>query len=765
MGQMRSGMISKGLLLGGVALGVLSVTGAVRAADDQSGSISEIIVTANKQAEKLHDVGQEVSAVTGADMATRNQTDFHDFAAEVPGFQIQEASPVYNREILRGQNSGGSGATVATVVDDMPLSFSGSDNNAALVSTNLDTYDLQRIEVLKGPQGTLYGATAEGGVVKYVTTPPSLTQYQAGIEGSAYNVDHGQSSGSVKGYGNIPIVDGMVGLRVTAFEEGIPGYIDNPYLGEHNVNRGEKTGGRASLLVAPNDKLTVRLMASQQLLHTDGINQVEAVGNGMWPAAPAPANELALANGYVNNSLYDQTQDSRISYYYADVEYDFGFANLSSISSYGTVQASYVSDYSGLNAAPGLSYQAYLEGALGTPLGLRDTQRESLSKESQEIRLTSSPGEKLFGNEVDWIVGAFGTREFVGFSQVYDFTNVPVPGGPVSTLSTLPPAGGLAQPSNYEEWAFFGQVDYHFLPDFDIAAGMRISGDHVALTANFQGGVLLSPSPTVGPVISDEHSTTWSVAPRWHLSDDTLLYGRVATGYRPGGPNLIIPGLPTVLYNSDSTMNYEIGGKSYFFNKTVDIDIAAYDIQWSHIQINSVVNTSTGPITVVGNAGSAASRGVEWTLGWRPIKGLSFTDAGSYSDAHLSEDAPALGGSKGDQLAYVPHWSNTLNADYEWDAFNDFKGFGGIGWTYTGTRYSDFYPAGVNETHVRLPSYNQINLQAGIRDARYTIELFARNVTDEKGISSYINTGAFNETGELTLIQPRTIGLRVAATY
>lgn len=761
---MRHGMISKGLLLGGVALGVLSATGAARAADDQS--ISEIIVTANKQAEKLHDVSQEVSAVTGADMATRNQTDFHDFAAEVPGFQIQETSPVYSREILRGQNSGGSGATVATVVDDMPLSFSGSDNNAAQVSTNLDTYDLQRIEVLKGPQGTLYGATAEGGVVKYVTTPPSLNDYQAGMEASGYNVEHGQSSGSVKGYANLPLVAGMMGLRVTGYEEGIAGYIDNPNLGIKGGNQGEKTGGRASLLVAPSDNLTIRLTASQQLLHTDGTNDVQAVGAPMWPAAAAPANQFSLANGYVNNTNFKQTQDSRISYYYADIEYDLGFANLTSISSYGTVNASYVSDYSSLNAAPGFSYQAYLSGALGTPLALRDTQRESLSKESQEVRLASAPGERLFGNEIDWIAGAFGTREFVGFSQIFDFTNVPVANGPVSTLSGLPPAGGISQPSTYEEWALFGQVDYHFLPDFDIAAGVRMSGDNVALHANFIGGVLVAPSPPVGPITSAEHSTTWSVAPRWHLSDDTLLYSRIATGYRPGGPNLVIPGQPAVDYGSDSTINYEIGGKSYFFDKAVDVDIAAYDIEWSHIQIITVVNTSTGPISVVGNVGSAVSRGLEWTLGWRPMKGLSFTDAGSFGDAHLAESAPLLGGQSGDALAYVPRWSNTFNADYEWDAFGDFKGFGGLGWTYTGSRHGDFAPAGTpSESHTRLPSYNQINLQAGLKDARYTVELFARNVTDEKGISSYNNMSGFNETGLVTLIQPRTIGLRVAATY
>jgi len=761
-------MISKRMLLCGAALAAMTAAGAGRAADDQS-SISEIIVTANKQAEKLHDVAQAVSVVTGADMAARNQTDFRDFAAEVPGFQIEETSPVYEREILRGQNSGGAGATVATVIDDMPLSFSGSDSNAALTSTNLDTYDLQRIEVLKGPQGTLYGATAEGGVVKYVTNPPNLNQYQGGIEASGYNVDHGQSSGSVKGFANLPLIDGKAALRVTGYEEGIAGYIDNPNLQQKNSNQGSKSGGRASLLVEPVDGLSVRLTVSQQLTHTDGLNEVEVVGAGMFPALPAPSNQLSLAEGYVNNANYEQTQDSRIGFYYGDIEYDLGWANLSSISSYGTVKASYITDASNINAAPGLSYQAYLAGALGTPLALRQTQLESLSKESQEVRLASTPGQKLFGNDIDWIAGLFGTREYVAFNQFFDFTNVPGPGQAVSTLAGLPPAGGQSEPSRYEEWAVFGQVDYHFLPNFDIAAGVRYSGNQEALHATFAPGVLVAPSPPIGPIVSDEHSTTWSVAPRWHLSDDTLLYGRVATGYRPGGPNLIIPNQPPGYpsnYGSDSTYNYELGAKSYFFGKSVDVDVALYDIQWSHIQITTVVNTSTGPYTVVGNVGSASSKGLEWSLGWTPLKGLRFSDAGAYTDAHLSEDAPLLGGMSGDTLSYVPHWSNTLDADYEWPLFDDFTGFAGAGWTYAGSRYSDFSPAGTpTESHVKLPSYQQVNLQAGLRNGHYTLELFARNIGDERGISYYINNGGFNETGQVTLIQPRTIGLRIAATY
>ena len=607
---MRIRIFTKAVLLGGVAVMALGAR-----ADDKGSTPEEIIVTANKHAEKLHDVAQAVSAITGADMAERNETDFRAFAAEVPGFQIEENSPVYQREILRGQNSGGAGATVATVIDDMPLSFSGSDSNSALTSTNIDTYDLQRIEVLKGPQGTLYGATAEGGVVKYVTAPPNLTDYQAGIEASVFNVAHGENSGAVKGYGNIPLVDGKAALRVTGVEEGIPGYIDNPLLNEKNANSGSKTAGRASLLIEPTSDLSIRLMASQQLTHTGDVNEVEAVGAGLFPNGPAPANQLSLAQGYVDNSNYKQTQDSRIDFYYADIDYNLGFADLTSVTSYGKVKASYVLDQSSLNAAGGFSYAAYLGGALGTPLGLRQTELEEMSKESQEVRLSSKPGSQLFGNELDWIVGGFGTREDVTFSQSFDFT---APASPVTLSGLGIGAGGTGQPTRYQEWAVFGQVDYFLLPTFDVAAGLRVSGNHTTLNASFDGGVLVAPSAPIGPIVSNEHSNTWSVAPRWHLSDDTLLYARIATGYRPGGPNLAIPDQPASYpkdYGSDSIYNYELGARSYLFDKKVDFDIALYDIQWSHIQIETVVDTATGPYTVTGNAGSASSRGFEWSLG------------------------------------------------------------------------------------------------------------------------------------------------------
>jgi outer membrane receptor protein involved in Fe transport len=196
------------------------------AKSDVADDIQEVVVTASKRDERLHDVAMGVTAVTGNDLQTRQETDFTEFAAQVPGFQVESnGTPGFNREILRGQNSGSAGATVATVIDDMPLSSSGSQSDDGFVSTNPDAYDLLRVEVLKGPQGTLYGAAAEGGVVKFVTNPPNTTAFHAGMEVGGDTIDHGGDGGSVKGYVNIPFWQDKAALRLTGFYEDVPGYI------------------------------------------------------------------------------------------------------------------------------------------------------------------------------------------------------------------------------------------------------------------------------------------------------------------------------------------------------------------------------------------------------------------------------------------------------------------------------------------------------------------------------------------------------------
>ncbi|MGC1302391.1 MAG: TonB-dependent receptor [Caulobacteraceae bacterium] len=765
---LRGVILKRVLVCGAAASGILSAGQAIAEEPTSTPStVQEVVVTANKRIEKLHDVAEGITAVSGAQMQTRQEFDFTDFAAQVPGFNVQEQAPGQNREILRGQNSGGTGATVATLIDDVPLSFSGSDNKAALISTNLDTYDLQRVEVLKGPQGTLYGATAEGGVVKYVTNPPDLHSYHAGIEVGASTVAHGGDGGSVKGYVNLPFWQDKAALRITGFDEETPGYIDNPLLKTHDINQARKLGGRVSLLVTPTNDLSIRLGLMQQTLHADGDNEVNVVGAAFYPAS-TPANPFALANGYNESKYIEPTIKNTITYYTADVEYDLHWAKLSSISSFGTVKNSFVDDYTPTLVAPGVTIGQTLDGLYGQPTSLRARELESVNKTNQEFRLTSEPGLQLFGHQMDWLVGAFVTREDVTFNQFYDALAQPASGAPSTVLS--PAAGGAFLPSRYEEWAVFGQVDYYLTPKFDVAVGARTSGNQEISHITLECCVLNGPTTALPLIKSDESSTTWSVAPRWHVTRDTLVYARVATGYRPGGPNLIIPGAPAdfpLTYHSDSTINYEVGVRSALLHHTVSIDVAAYYVDWSQIQISTnFVSPTTGQTYgVVGNAGSATSEGLEWNLEWAPIHGLTFGLIGAYTEAHLTADAPGLGAHTGDDLPYVPKWSNTLNADYQWNPIGDYKAFVGGSWTFTGSRYNDFSSTSLGDPHVKLPSYDTLSLHAGIKKGPYTLELYGKNLTDSQGLAYYSGGNGYNATGLATLITPRTVGLRLAADF
>src|ERR1700679_1892353 len=218
--------------------GFLISSAAAWAADTSQGQLDEIIVTASKRDEKLHDVAMSITALGADELTLRQATGFLDWASQVPGLSLHTSDPAYSRLIIRGENVGSVGAMVATTVDDIPFFMSGAQADGAFFSANIDTFDLQRIEVLRGPQGTLYGAAAEGGIVKYVTNLPNLNKFEGGVSVGGESVDGGSTAGNIKGFVNLPFWDNKAALRVSAVESGVPGWIDNPQLGESNVNSG-----------------------------------------------------------------------------------------------------------------------------------------------------------------------------------------------------------------------------------------------------------------------------------------------------------------------------------------------------------------------------------------------------------------------------------------------------------------------------------------------------------------------------------------------
>ncbi|MGB6604731.1 MAG: TonB-dependent receptor [Steroidobacteraceae bacterium] len=782
------------LLWAGAAVAAIAVASVARA-DGQSAAanqptpatLQEVVVTAQKREEKLHDVPMGVTAITSDELQKLQLVSLEDLAAQVPGLSLTDIQPGITRLTLRGQNVGGVGSTVTTYIDDSPFGSSNALANGFGFTGDFDTWDLQRVEVLRGPQGTLYGAGSEGGLIKYVTNPPDPTKFDAAVQVGGEDVAHGEGTGSGKGMLNLPIGEAAA-FRLSGYYEGIPGYIDDPSLGENDINRGYQGGVRAALLVNFTDNLSIRLNAFGQDLHTDGTPDTDVVGAGDLVLTP-PANQLEAQNGNFNQQRFinePTTFDYRI--YSGTLNWNAGWGTFTSVTSYGTSEQSGLSDATSMALAPGVP-AAGTFGDLATSLlplvspapagatgvaGLAETESIDIKKWTQEFRLASSAGQTL-----EWQVGAFYTRESSTLAQTLPLFYIPtVVYAPLPSVLGGPSLENATLDSVYREWAGFAQVTYHFTPQWDLALGGRWSENKQSANEVTSGALLaLEGLPPTQLVTGDStgNDFTYSIAPRWHVSNDTMVYGRIATGYRPGGPNDLPPSAPPSIqrqYQADKTTNYEVGLRTDLLDKRLSIDVDAFLVDWKDIQLFEEVQVPGEPgFGINANGGTARTKGLEWTLGLTPVTGLTFTLTGAYVDAYLTAAAPDAGGNDGDQLPYVPKWSTSLDGAYTWRAFSDYDAFAGATWSYIGSRFNDFSATpgatGAFEPEPRpdLPSYNTVNLRAGLESGRWTFELYAKNVGDTRGIAYYTNSGTPNFGGALGYIQPRTLGALVTARF
>jgi iron complex outermembrane recepter protein len=756
----------KVLLAGGVAATALSggAAHAQSAATPQTepATVAELIVTANKREERLQDVANSVSAVEGETLLRRAELNLLDLSAQVPGLSVQRGSnPGLNRIIIRGQNSGGTGATVTTVVDEVPFSFASGAGNGGIITADIDPYDLRQIEILRGPQGTLHGAGAQGGIVKYVTNAPDPTGVEAAFETGLETVDHGETGAFVRGLVNLPLGE-TAAVRASGFYQDLPGFIDNRTTGAADENSGSKYGGRVALLWTPSDDFSLQLAAFHQRLETDGLSQVNVIGAP--DAANPPPNQQSLSNGLTLESFFPGRQTNEYTYGYLDIDYDLGWADFTSITSLGEISAEGRSDISGALAAPGLTFATFLGGFVyGQPLAIAQSDPNKLEKLSQEFRLSSPTGFSIAGRRFDWQAGLFYTEEDVSLGQVFEAVAL-------SDLSTplAPALGGALSNAEYEELSAFAEVDLYITPSFDIAIGGRLSRIEQSAQVRIAGGLLVGPDQVLPRNASEDEPFTFSVAPRWRISDDTMIYGRIAKGFRPGGPNVLSftppPGFP-LTYDSDSTLNYEVGFRTNMMEDRLFIDVTAFYIDWSDIQILTLFDGDPADFTALGNAGEAETRGVEWTVSWEMVDGLTLGVTGAYTDAKLKQDAPLLGGADGDRLAYVPRVQNSVNLDYQRPIGGDWSGFVGATWTHVGDRFTDFGATPLAVTHAELPSYNTFALRGGVENERYLAQVYVRNLTDERALLSYASTGSPSLLGVAGILQPRTFGVRLGVKY
>lgn len=721
-------------LLAGCAAFALSCTGTTLAQGTSAGQIEEIVVTAQKRGENIQEVPSGVSSVSAQLLKDLHATQLVDIAAYVPALQIDSAgSPGQTTISIRGIAPIGRGATVATYIDDVPVGSSSSYGGGNSFQLDLLPYDIQRLEVLRGPQGTLYGASSMGGLLKYVLTEPSLEKFEAKIGGDVFGMaDAGKPGGGFRGTVSGPVIDGELGFTVSYAREDTPGFIDNFATGRTDQNGFQQQSARVGLYWKPSDDLTVKFNGLYQ--------QVKAAGDANVALDSTTLQPIGGSRG--DNNLTDQPFSKQIQYYSLDINYTLPWAELVSATGYNNTRTSQPTDAS---YTYGVAFPFF-----GLPAGESQYLYSlHLQKFTQEVRLQSLPDTRL-----EWLAGVFFTYE--NSKNFQSPSALTLTGEPIDGFNPLF-VGQL--PSTYNEYAAFGSVNYHVTDDLEVLGGMRYSENNQVFS-EFGGGPLTGPISLLDQK-SHEGVATYSSGIRYHITDKVMAYLRIASGYQPGGPNLAVKGLPPT-FGSDTLTNYEVGVKSQFWDDRVLVDVDAFEIDWNDIQLLS----NGAGFNYVLNGGSARSRGIEANASVRPIAGLVLDGTFAYIDSVLTQDVPEIGGVNGDRLPNVPRFSGSFRASYSQPISEEWMGNIGAGVRVEGSRYSDVNSAYDSR---RIPAYAALDLNASISDERYTIQIFAKNITDEHASLTYLPlvnqaTGSLTQI-EATTIQPRVIGLSVDAKF
>jgi iron complex outermembrane recepter protein len=690
--------------------------------------LEEILVTAQKRIERLQDVPVPVTALNAESLNNSNQLRLQDYYVKVPGLSFVSLADADSPSLtIRGITTGSTAnPTVGIVVDDVPIG-SSTRQGGGFSPPDVDPSDLTRVEVLRGPQGTLYGASSLGGLLKFVTVDPSVAGVSGLLQGGLTSVRNGDDVGyNLRGAINMPLTDAFA-VRASGYTRRDPGYVDDPVQGREGINETDADGGRLSALWRPSENLSLKLSALYQERDRQGTDEIfEQPGMGEFEQA-----ELR-GTGYYRR----QTQA-----YSAVLNARLGNAALTSASGYGIDQFEV-----NLDLTP--FFGPFVAQPLFGVAGASQPAQAQTTKASQELRLTMPLGER-----VDWLLGLFYTHEDI--RQPADFVGVdPDTGEQAGSFLRNRVVG------QFDEYAVFSDVTFKFTDRFDIQIGGRSSWNEQSSISRWTGP--LAPAFFPGPPQagdSKDNPFTYLVTPRFKVYDDLMVYARFASGYRPGGPNTACTGSVPCEFDADTTENYELGVKGSFFDRKLSLDASVYYIDWQDVQMQLV--------DVVGffdNAGKARSRGVELALETRPLEGLTISGWVAWNDAELTEvpTTSLVVAAPGDQLPYTSPVSGNLSLEQEFALTDSISGFAGFSASYVDDRKGAFRAG--SPIRQDFSNYTQLDLHAGARFDTWTVNAFVNNVTDKRGVltgglDKIVYQTAFN------YIQPRTFGLSLSKEF
>ena len=728
--------------------------------DRQADTLEEVIVTATRRAERVQDVPVSITTLSQEDLNERGIVNYDGLATATPGVVLNRASANFNNFTARGIATNGYGAnlqsTVAIYLDELPISSNG---NSTILDPSL--YDVERIEFLRGPQGTLFGSGSLAGALRILTHDPDASGFDASVLVDLGTMEEGGLRQRYNGMINVPLIEDELALRIVGFSRNEEGWVDNVGTGIENSNSLVQYGGRAILLWEPNDRFSARLMYSKE------------VSNPHDSSLTNPAR-----GEYVRLTDRPDLFQSDMANYNVTLEYQFDGALLTS----STTQ----SDYTGL-------FYVDLAGtyAQAFPFALdADAWDDTFV---QELRLVSDPG-----GRVDWSLGGFYFRKRRDVDYNYR-----------STEEFLAAQGFTGLPDEYylrfgshfiaHEVAGFGQLTYRFTPDLWITGGIRYGTTDAQgftepggynsdyLTRAYWATILGFPTPgplaitAVPPatgVKAEESGFSHRLSLSWRPTPSVTTYAAVSTGFRPPIVNARAGAVsaldPTDIIipdgaSSDQLINYEVGVKGRWFGGRLAADAAVYWIDWNDIQVQA--NRVSDSVQFATNIGGATSKGVELSVIAIPADGWTVGLTAGLNEAEVDDLTPAeaaiSGAVLGARLA-GPQAQGSLRVNYEWQPTDGILANASVAVSHVGS-FPNSFPNTPGKPLVPLPTYDDtdsytfVNANLALAFDQFTVAAYVENLFDDRSVN-YIHPEAFLDS-RYGRLRPRTIGVRIGYEY
>lgn len=779
------------LALGASLIALLAQSPAAYAQDAADEEDEGIIVTATKRDANLQDIPFSINAQTAEDIQKSGAVTLEDLSRNVAGLAVQNLGPGQSQVSIRGISAGqvvrdqpGVKEQVGVYLDESPVSMS-------LFTPDFDLYDLNRVETLRGPQGTLFGSGSIGGTVRYITNQPKLDVSEGSVEANLNLVDGDDLGGHLKGAFNIPMGD-QVALRAVAYYTRYGGFINARREGgaiDEDINNGERYGGRLSFLIQPSDNLTIVPRVVWQRVVTNGFNRQEVYNlyanrfNTTRPAVTFNEREQYLR---LNEKFRDNTVLAD-----ATISLDLGGAELTSVSTYIQRDILVSRDASALTGSVSVDLGYPAAGVL-LPSNLRDT--TDLETFSQELRLAST-GDGPF----QWLIGGFYSK----IDRVYA-QRLPTPGYDAFTDATLGAGTSAAVangfgpdspfnsdlPYDIKQVAVFGEATYNFTDQFSLTAGARYYDFEEVRTIK-SGGLFANGGP-----LQEDNTKSDGISPRlllsYDVSDDVTINAQAAKGFRLGGVNdpLNVPLCsPADLalfgsfqdYGDESLWNYELGVKSRL-GSGITFNAAAFRSEIKNLQVT--LDAGSCSSRIVFNVPKAHTQGLEFELTAKPADAIEIGLSGSWLESEIDSTLPgaltaATGIRNGNRLPSTPKFQISGNFTYNFPVGEAGEGYVNLSAQHVGTRYTQpadqennprtfthnlpfgGQPAGSATTlNLLLPSYELVNLSAGVDlDSGLSFVVYVNNLLDENALLAFDRERGGRARLGYHVGQPRTFGI------